>query len=191
MSGFCCLFPTTYSSFILGWRNRLRHLQTQPWHKPVHHTVEQKPKCQECAAHCANTSTTSNPQNAALLKRRHSQVPLHPRGCYSRLTQRPCFQYPVRFHWAIQAAETKLWSRQHEALYKKYILKQSHSFWLLNWDFQAFFTFIQRGAGGLGWRFHGHSTRGQYDRLRNYLLYPGHHTETERARGPPERLQNI
>lgn len=107
------------------------------------------------------------------------------------LTQRPCFQYPVRFHWAIQAAGTELWSRQHEALYKEYILKQSHSFWLLNWDFQALFTFIQRGAGGLGWRFHGHSTRGQYDRLRNYLLYPGHHTETERARGPPERLQNI
>lgn len=118
-------------------------------------------------------------------------VPLHPRGCYSRLTQRPCFQYPVRFHWAIQVVETELWSRQHEALYKKYILKQSQRFWLLNWDFQALFTFIQRRAGGLGWRFHGHSTRGQYDRLRNYLLYPGHHTETERARGPLERLQNI
>lgn len=51
MSGFCCLFPITYISFILGWRNRLRHLQTQAWHKPVHHTVEQKPECQECTAH--------------------------------------------------------------------------------------------------------------------------------------------
>lgn len=50
----CCLFPITYIRFILGWRNRLRHLQTQAWHKPVHHTVEQQPKCQECASHCAN-----------------------------------------------------------------------------------------------------------------------------------------
>lgn len=43
-------------------------------------------------------------------------------------------------------------------------------------------TFVQRGAGGLGWWFYRYGTRGQQNRLRDDLLDPVHHTAAERER---------
>lgn len=34
--------PKTYPRLVFGWKSRLRHLQTQSWHKPANHAVKRK-----------------------------------------------------------------------------------------------------------------------------------------------------